>query len=76
MKNQISGKHIYPIDGTDSRLKYCRNIPAKHFFQQCQIKNPIENPRTYKVNYSLFPFWVKWIDKIIEFFEKITGKEF
>lgn len=76
MKNQIAGKHIYPNDGTDSRLKYCRNIPTQHFFQQCQIKNPIENPKNYKVNYSLFPFWVRWIDNVIEFFEKITGKEF
>jgi hypothetical protein len=28
MKNKISGKHIYPNDGTDSRLKYCRNLSA------------------------------------------------
>lgn len=24
--------------------------------------------KTNQIDYSLFPFWVKWIDKIMEFF--------
>lgn len=75
MKNNISSKRPYPAIGTDKRIKYSKNISMQHFFQQCQIRNPLENPKTYNIDYSLYPFWVKWVDKIIEFFERIIGKE-
>lgn len=76
MKNNISSKRPYTTIGTEKRIKYSKSISMQHFFQQCQIRNPLENPKTYKVDYSLYPLWVKWIDRIIEFFEKVTGKEF
>lgn len=76
MKNNISSKRPYPTIGTDKRIKYSKNISKQHFFQQCQIRNPLEKSKTYKVNYSLYPFWIKWGDRLIEFFEKLTGKEF
>ena len=28
----------------------------------------LKHNKSSKIDYSLFPFWVKWIDKILDFF--------